>query len=234
MLVEARALVAGYGKTTILKGVSLSVDSGNIAAIVGPNGAGKSTALKAMFGLLALSSGSVLLGGKPLHGLRADQRVSEGLALVPQSRNIFPSLTVLENLQIGAYQRRDDFSETLAKVFDLFPLLGERRRTPGGQLSGGQRQMLAMGRALMSEPRALLLDEPTAGLSPAVMEQVFDRILAIRDDGVGVLMVEQNARQALALADTGFVLANGENGHTGSGAELLADPAVRASFLGGS
>lgn len=233
MLLDAQGLTGGYGKMLILKGVSLWVDAGQIAVIIGPNGAGKSTALKAIFGLLVLEAGSVTLNEQPLAGLRPDQLVEKGLALVPQNRNIFPNLTIKENLQIGAYQRRDDVSATLDKVFQIFPPLAERPSTPGGHLSGGQRQMLAMGRALMSEPKVLLLDEPSAGLSPAFVEQVSERILAIRDQGVGILMVEQNAQQALSIADTGFVLNAGENSHTGTGRALLADPEVRASFLGG-
>jgi len=233
MLLEARDLVGGYGKMMILKGVTLSVDTGSIAVIVGPNGAGKSTALKAIFGLIPLHEGSVELEGQSLAGLRADQMVTRGLALVPQTSNVFANLTIQENLEMGAFQRRDDYSTTLDKVYEIFPPLKERRSTPAGQLSGGQRQMLAMGRAMMSEPRVLLLDEPTAGLSPAFVEQTFGRILAIKATGVGIVMVEQNAKQALSVADTGYVLASGENRHTGTGAELLADPEVRASFLGG-
>ena len=175
MLLEARGLVGGYGKMMILKGVTLAVDMGAIAVIVGPNGAGKSTALKAIFGLIPLHEGSVELEGQSLAGLRADQMVTRGLALVPQSSNVFASLSIQENLEMGAFQRRDDFSATLEKVYEIFPPLRERRTTPAGQLSGGQRQMLAMGRAMMSEPRVLLLDEPTAGLSPVFVEQTFRR-----------------------------------------------------------
>jgi len=233
MLLEARDVVGGYGKMMILRGVTLGVEAGAIAVIVGPNGAGKSTALKAIFGLIPVQEGDVMLDGQSLAGLRADQIVTRGLALVPQTSNVFASLTIQENLEMGAFQRRDDFSATLEKVYEIFPPLSERRTAQAGQLSGGQRQMLAMGRAMMSEPRVLLLDEPTAGLSPAFVEQTFNRILAIRDTGVGIVMVEQNAKQALSVADAGYVLASGENRHTGTGAELLADPEVRASFLGG-
>ncbi len=233
MLLEANGLVGGYGKMMILKGVTLGVEAGAIAVIVGPNGAGKSTALKAIFGLIPVQEGDVLLEGQSLVGLRADQMVTRGLAMVPQTSNVFASLSIQENLEMGAFQRRDDYAATLEKVYEIFPPLNERRTTPAGQLSGGQRQMLAMGRAMMSEPRVLLLDEPTAGLSPAFVEQTFNRILAIRDTGVGIVMVEQNAKQALSVADAGYVLASGENRHTGTGAELLADPEVRASFLGG-
>jgi len=233
MLLEARDVVGGYGKMMILRGVTLGVEAGAIAVIVGPNGAGKSTALKAIFGLIPVQEGDVMLDGQSLAGLRADQMVTRGLALAPQTSNVFASLTIQENLEMGAFQRRDDFSATLEKVYEIFPPLSERRTAQAGQLSGGQRQMLAMGRAMMSEPRVLLLDEPTAGLSPAFVEQTFNRILAIRDTGVGIVMVEQNAKQALSVADAGYVLASGENRHTGTGAELLADPEVRASFLGG-
>ena len=233
MLLEANGLVGGYGKLDILKGVSLGVDAGQIAVVIGPNGAGKSTALKAIFGLIPLRAGEVRLQGEAITGERPDRVAGRGLSMVPQTDNVFPSLTVEENLEMGAYRRHDDLAGTVARVFEIFPPLVDRRRQPAGELSGGQRQMLAMGRALMSEPVMLLLDEPTAGLSPAYVDQIFTCIHAIRRLGVGILMVEQNARAALAIADLGYVLVGGENRQQGTGASLLADPEVARSFLGG-
>lgn len=233
LLLDARDLVGGYGAMDILKGVSLRVETGRISVIAGPNGAGKSTALKAIFGLVNLRGGQVTYKGADITGVRPDRLVAKGLAMVPQLRNVFPNLTVLENLQMGACQRRDDLSADLARIFEIFPPLAERRGEMAGLMSGGQRQMVAIGRALMSNPTLLLLDEPTAGLSPAFVERIFERILAIRDLGMGILMVEQNARQALMICDHGYVLASGENRHEGSGQTLLDDPEVARSFLGG-
>lgn len=232
-LLVAEDLVAGYGEMTILNGCSLSCGSDEIAVIVGPNGAGKSTAMKAIFGLLTVREGSIRFKGEEIRNMEPQTLVPRGMAYVPQERNIFPTLSVEENLEMGAYTRRDDFRGTLASIYDLFPILKEKRRQPAGQLSGGQRQMVAIGRALMVEPQLLMLDEPTAGLSPLVMDEIFDRIQAVNRTGVGILMVEQNARQALAIATTGYVLATGRNRFTGTGAELLADPDVAKSFLGG-
>ena len=232
-LLEARGLVGGYGGMDILKGVDLFAEAGSLGVIVGPNGAGKSTALKAILGMVELRSGSVSLDGEEITGTAAHELVARGVGAVPQSRNIFPSMTVMENLEMGAYLVRDGITRRIERVMTLFPPLVEKRRQPAGELSGGQRQMVAMGRALVAEPRLLLLDEPTAGLSPAFRAEIFERITAIRDEGIAVLMVEQNAREALSLADTGFVLAAGVDRFTGTGAELLADPDVRAAFLGG-
>lgn len=232
-LLLAQDLVGGYGEMTILNGVSLSVRTDEIAVIVGANGAGKSTAMKAIFGLLTVRGGSIHLAGEEITNLPPEKLVPKGMAYVPQERNVFANLTVEENLEMGAYTRRDGFADTMAEVYRLFPILKEKRRQPAGQLSGGQRQMVAIGRALMVEPKLLMLDEPTAGLSPLVMDEIFDRVRAINETGVGILMVEQNARQALAIADTGYVLATGRNRFTGSGADLLADPDVAKSFLGG-
>ena len=223
----------GYGGADILRGCTVSVDKGEIAVIVGPNGAGKSTAMKALFGMVRLREGDVRLAGESIARLTPQDRVKLGMAFVPQSGNVFTTMTVQENLEMGAFLRRDDISASMERVFDLFPVLEEKRRQTAGELSGGQRQQVAIGRALMTRPEVLMLDEPTAGVSPIVMDELFDRILEIRQAGIAVLMVEQNARQALAIADRGFVLVTGENRHTGSGQALLANPEVRRSFLGG-
>lgn len=226
-------MTGGYGGADILKGCTVGVDQGEIAVIVGPNGAGKSTAMKAMLGMLKLTQGRVLLEGKDITALSPQDRVAKGMACVPQTNNVFVGMTVQENLEMGAYLRRDDFTETMEQVFELFPILKQKRRQATGELSGGQRQQVAVGRALMTRPSVLMLDEPTAGVSPIVMDELFDRILEVRETGVAILMVEQNARQALSIADTGYVLVIGENRHTDTGANLLADPEVRRSFLGG-
>ncbi|QIE55720.1 ABC transporter ATP-binding protein [Pikeienuella piscinae] len=226
-------MTGGYGGTTILNDCTISVDRGEIAVIVGPNGAGKSTAMKAVFGMLDLTAGSVRLDGRDITRLAPQDRVPEGMAFVPQNANIFAGMTVRENLEMGAYLRRDDISGTMEQVFDLFPILREKQRQNAGELSGGQRQQVAVGRALMTRPTVLMLDEPTAGVSPIVMDELFDRIIEIRRAGIAILMVEQNARQALEIADHGFVLVTGENRYTDTGAALLANPEVRRSFLGG-
>ena len=223
----------GYGGADILHGCTVAVERGEIAVIVGPNGAGKSTAMKALFGMLALSEGRVTLDGEDIGALSPQERVAHGMGFVPQSSNVFPSMSVEENLEMGAFIRTDDFRGTMAEVFDLFPVLKEKRRQAAGELSGGQRQQVAVGRALMTRPRVLMLDEPTAGVSPVVMDELFDRIIDVARTGLPVLMVEQNARQALAIADRGYVLVQGANAFTGTGQELLADPEVRRSFLGG-
>jgi len=201
--------------------------------VVGPNGAGKSTAMKALFGLLQLRAGSVRLDGEEITALAPQARARKGMGFVPQTENVFRSLTVQENLEMGAFVRDDDISGTLHEVYRLFPVLREKRRQAAGELSGGQRQQVAIGRALMNRPRVLMLDEPTAGVSPIVTNELFQRIVDIAQSGVAVLIVEQNARQALELADTGFVLVQGRNRHTGEGSELLANPEIRRSFLGG-
>lgn len=223
----------GYGGADILHGCTIAVDKGEIAVIVGPNGAGKSTAMKALFGMLSLSEGKVSLGGKNINDLSPQARVREGMAFVPQTNNIFTSMTVEENLEMGAFLRRDDIFRTMDHIFELFPILKEKRRQPAGELSGGQRQQVAVGRALMTQPDVLMLDEPTAGVSPIVMDELFDRILEVRKTGIAILMVEQNARQALNIADIGYVLVTGENRYTDTGEALLANPDVRRSFLGG-
>ncbi len=226
-------VTGGYGEADILHGVSLHVERDEIVVIVGPNGAGKSTAMKAVFGLLKLREGRILFDDRDLTGLRTVDIVKRGICFVPQSENVFPTLTVEENLEMGAFLREGDIAEQKRKVFDLFPPLAEKRKQPAGTLSGGQRQMVAMGRALMLDPKLLLLDEPTAGLSPKFIGQIFDIVRAVRDFGVAILMVEQNAKQALAVADRGYVLATGQNRHEGPGRELLADREVAEMFLGG-
>ncbi|TDE38278.1 ABC transporter ATP-binding protein [Antarcticimicrobium sediminis] len=228
------SMTGGYGKgPDILHDCTLSVNPGEIAVIVGPNGAGKSTAMKAVFGMLDLRQGSVRLDGEDITNLSPQDRVVRGMGFVPQNNNIFTSLTVEENLEMGAFIRRDDFRETLAQIYDLFPILKDKRRQAAGELSGGQRQQVAVGRALMTQPKVLMLDEPTAGVSPIVMDELFDRIIEVSRTGIPILMVEQNARQALEIADRGYVLVQGANAYTGTGKQLLADPDVRKSFLGG-
>ena len=227
-------MTGGYGKgADILHQCTIAVDKGQIAVIVGPNGAGKSTAMKAVFGMLTLREGRVVLDGADITHLTPQARVAQGMGFVPQNANIFTSLTVEENLEMGAFIRTDDYSGTMAQVYDLFPILKEKRHQPAGELSGGQRQQVAVGRALMTQPKLLMLDEPTAGVSPIVMDELFDRIIEVARSGISILMVEQNARQALAIADRGYVLVQGRNAYTDTGKALLADPEVRRSFLGG-
>ncbi len=226
-------MVGGYGGADILKGCSIDVNEGEIAVIVGPNGAGKSTAMRALLGMLEMKEGMVSFRGRDISKLSPQDRIAEGIAFVPQTSNVFTSMTVFENLEMGAFLRDDDISETIEQIYQLFPILADKKDQRAGELSGGQRQQVAVARALMSQPAVLMLDEPTAGVSPIVMDELFDRILEVRQTGVAVLMVEQNARQALDIADRGFVLVIGENRHTDSGAALLADPEVRRSFLGG-
>lgn len=227
-------MTGGYGRgPDILHDCTIAVNPGEIAVIVGPNGAGKSTAMKAIFGMLDVRSGRVTLDGDDITALSPQDRVRRGMGFVPQVNNIFPSMSVEENLEMGAFIRDDDFSSTMAQVYDLFPILKDKRFQAAGELSGGQRQQVAVGRALMTQPKVLMLDEPTAGVSPIVMDELFDRIIEIARTGLPVLMVEQNARQALEIADRAYVLVQGANAHTGTGKSLLADPEVRRSFLGG-
>jgi branched-chain amino acid transport system ATP-binding protein len=223
----------GYGGADILHDCTIAVEPGQIAVIVGPNGAGKSTAMKAVFGMLSLRQGAVRLAGEDITRLSPQDRVAKGMAFVPQTQNIFTSMTVQENLEMGAFLRRDDISATMEQVFALFPILRDKRYQAAGELSGGQRQQVAVGRALMTQPKVLMLDEPTAGVSPIVMDELFDRIIEVARSGISILMVEQNARQALEIADRGYVLVQGANRFTDTGKALLADPEVRRSFLGG-
>lgn len=226
-------MTGGYGGADILNHCTIAVEKGEIAVIVGPNGAGKSTAMKAIFGMLNLRQGQVLFDGEDITGLSPQQRVLKGMGFVPQTHNVFTSMSVEENLEMGAYIRRDDFRQTMEQVYELFPILRQKRRQPAGELSGGQRQQVAVGRALMTQPKVLMLDEPTAGVSPIVMDELFDRIIEIARTGIAILMVEQNARQALNIADKGYVLVQGANRYTDTGAALMANPDVRRTFLGG-
>lgn len=230
---SGKNMTGGYGGVNILRGCNIAVDKGEIAVVVGPNGAGKSTAMKALFGMLNLNEGNVTLGNKDISGLSPQARVKKGMAFVPQTNNVFTSMTVQENLEMGAFLRRDDIFQTMEHVFELFPILRDKRDQAAGELSGGQRQQVAVGRALMTNPEVLMLDEPTAGVSPIVMDELFDRILEVKQTGIAILMVEQNARQALNIADTGYVLVTGENRFTDTGIALLSNPEVRLSFLGG-
>ena len=226
-------MTGGYGSVDILHSCTVGVERGEIAVVVGPNGAGKSTAMKAMFGMLALRGGRVIMKGEDITALKPQERVLRGMGFVPQTQNVFPSMTVEENLEMGAFIRRDDVAETMGQVFDLFPILKDKRHQPAGELSGGQRQQVAVGRALMTRPDVLMLDEPTAGVSPIVMDELFDRIIEIARTGIAILMVEQNAKQALAIADKGYVLVQGANRYTDTGEALLENPDVRRAFLGG-
>lgn len=232
-LIELKHVVGGYGGAPILNGVNIAIENTDIGVIVGPNGAGKSTTLKAIFGLLKVTGGTIEFGGENIANSLPDRLVPKGLSFVPQEKNVFTSMSVEENLEMGAFTRTDDFRGTMDWVYQMFPVLAEKRRQPAGELSGGQRQMVAMGRALMSKPSLLMLDEPSAGLSPRYVIEIFETIQRVNAEGVGILMVEQNARQALAFATKGFVLASGQNRYTGTGAELIADPEVAKSFLGG-
>ncbi|WP_208539093.1 ABC transporter ATP-binding protein [Algihabitans albus] len=233
-MLEAKGMTGGYGGADILHDVEVVVAPAEIVVIIGPNGAGKSTAMKAIFGLVHLREGAVRFDGRDITNLAPNKIVSQGIGFVPQTENVFPSLTVSENLDMGAFVRRDDFEAQRQKVYELFPILRDRRRQPAGQLSGGQRQMVAMGRALMLEPRLLLLDEPTAGLAPAVVNDMFDAIRDVnRELGVSILMVEQNAKQALKMANRGYVLAAGQNRYEDTAANLLANREVAEMFLGG-
>jgi branched-chain amino acid transport system ATP-binding protein len=226
-------LTAGYGGVDIIKNITLEVKQGEIAVIVGPNGAGKSTAMKALLGMLKLTDGSVSFAEGDISNMLPQDRVNLGIAFVPQTNNVFTGMSVEENLEMGGFIRTDDIHHTIEDIYNLFPVLKEKRNQNAGELSGGQSQQVAFGRALMTKPKILMLDEPTAGVSPIVMDELFSRIIEVGKTGVGILMVEQNAKQALSIADRGYVLVNGKNSKEGSGQDLLNNPEVRKSFLGG-
>ena len=226
-------LTAGYGGVDIINNINIFVKEGEIAVIVGPNGAGKSTAMKCLLGMLSLTEGNVIFSDSEITSMLPQDRVKLGIAFVPQNQNVFTGMTVEENLEMGGFLREDNILETIGEIYQLFPVLKEKRNQNVGELSGGQRQQVAFGRALMTKPKILMLDEPTAGVSPIVMDELFSRIIEVGKTGVGILMVEQNAKQALAIADRGYVLVNGKNNIEGTGSELLNNPEVRKSFLGG-
>ena len=233
MFLSAENMLGGYGETTILNDCSISVKKGEIAVIVGPNGAGKSTAMKAIFGMLDLRAGNIIFDGKDITDLKPQERVKSGMGFVPQTHNVFTSMTVMENLEIGGFTNQENLSKNISEVFKLFPVLEEKQKQVVGELSGGQRQQVAVGRALMTNPKLLMLDEPTAGVSPLVVKELFEKIISIAKTGIAILMVEQNARQALEIADNGFVLVQGENKYTDKGSKLLSNKEVRKAFLGG-
>ena len=230
---EGAKMTAGYGDgPDIISSCSITANRGEIVAILGPNGAGKSTAMKAMLGLLKLKSGSVTLNGEDISKINPQDRVKKGISFVPQTRNVFAELTVRENLEIGGFLTEGSLDNKIESIYSLFPILSEKKSQIVGQLSGGQRQQVALGRALMSDPSVLMLDEPTAGVSPIVMDELFEHIIKVKKTNVAVIMVEQNAKQALSISDRGYVLVTGQNKFEGSGNDLLEDPEVRRSFLG--
>ena len=233
MFFKAKNLSGGYGEVKVIENCNFNVNRGEIVSILGPNGAGKSSAMKAMLGMLKLESGTVVLDEKDISNLNTQDRIKLGISFVPQVHNIFTELTVNENLEMGAFTSSDDIKDKILEMYDLFPAIKEKRDQFAGELSGGQRQQVAIARALMNNPSILMLDEPTAGVSPVVMQEIFEHIIRIKEKNIAILMVEQNANQALKISDRGYILVTGQNAYHGTGQELLNDPEIRKTFLGG-
>ena len=233
MFFKANNLSGGYGEVKVIENCNFNVNRGEIVSILGPNGAGKSSAMKAMLGMLKLESGTVVLDEKDISNLNTQDRIKLGISFVPQVNNIFTELTVNENLEMGAFTSSDDIKDKIEEMYDLFPAIKEKKYQFAGELSGGQRQQVAIARALMNDPSILMLDEPTAGVSPVVMQEIFEHIIRIKEKNIAILMVEQNANQALKISDRGYILVTGQNAYHGTGQELLNDPEIRKTFLGG-